>query len=190
MDANRKRILESALALFLERPFEDVTLQAIAEASGVSHQTVLNHFESKDGVAAGSAEILAHRTAAARSKAVPNNIRSIIDTLVDDYEQIGDANARWAASSERLGSLAALLDVARTNHQAWLDEMFSDHLPKSAKSRSRTVNALHAATDVYVWKLLRRDLRLGRSETQEVIETLVNGVIASSRRVPSGKRSG
>ncbi|XJN83429.1 TetR/AcrR family transcriptional regulator [Mesorhizobium terrae] len=45
MDANRKRILESALALFLERPFEDVTLQAIAEASGVSHQTVLNHFE-------------------------------------------------------------------------------------------------------------------------------------------------
>ena len=43
----------------LERAFEDVTLAAIASAAGVSHQTVLNHFESKEGVVLAVAEILA-----------------------------------------------------------------------------------------------------------------------------------
>jgi hypothetical protein len=38
------------------------------------------------------------------------------------------------------------------------------------------VLALVAATDVYVWKLLRRDLGLDLDETQRVIETLIAAV--------------
>ena len=44
--------------LFLEHAFEDVTLAAIAAAAGVSHQTVLNHFSSKEGVVLAVAEEL------------------------------------------------------------------------------------------------------------------------------------
>ena len=63
--ATRERIVRAAQALFLEQAFEDVTLAAIAKASGVSHQTVLNHFESKEGVVLAVAELLkAERTAA------------------------------------------------------------------------------------------------------------------------------
>jgi hypothetical protein len=39
------------------------------------------------------------------------------------------------------------------------------------------VHALHAATDVYTWKLLRRDLRLTRAETERIIADLVVGVL-------------
>ena len=49
----RDRIIRSAIGLLLESWYDDVTLAAIAAAAGVSHQTVLNHFESKEGVALG-----------------------------------------------------------------------------------------------------------------------------------------
>ncbi|MEX5710250.1 hypothetical protein AB1484_18560 [Parafrankia sp. FMc6] len=43
--------------------------------------------------------------------------------------------------------------------------------------RLRGINALHAATDVYTWKLLRRDLRLSRPETTQTMTALVRGVL-------------
>ena len=71
----RERIALAAMALFLAEPFEDVTLLAIASAAGVSHQTVLNHFESKEGVVGAVAEIIAADTVAARGAATPGDDR-------------------------------------------------------------------------------------------------------------------
>ena len=39
------------------------------------------------------------------------------------------------------------------------------------------INALHAATDVYTWKLLRRDLGLSRAETEKTIVRIVEGLL-------------
>ena len=38
------RIMEAAVVLFRSRPFTEVTLQAIADAAGVTLQTVLRRF--------------------------------------------------------------------------------------------------------------------------------------------------
>ncbi|HEX7131347.1 MAG TPA: TetR/AcrR family transcriptional regulator, partial [Iamia sp.] len=67
--ATRRRIAEAAAALFMEHPFAEVTLAGIAEAAGVSHQTVLNHFESKEGVARAAAESFGGETIEARDSA-------------------------------------------------------------------------------------------------------------------------
>lgn len=56
MEETRQRILAAARQFFLDRSFPDVTLDDIAEGSGVTRQTVLNHFESKDGVFLAAAE--------------------------------------------------------------------------------------------------------------------------------------
>ena len=61
--STRRRICRAARALFLEKAVEDVTLASIAAAAGVSHQTVLNHFESKEGVIIAVAELLREETA-------------------------------------------------------------------------------------------------------------------------------
>ena len=45
------------------------------------------------------------------------------------------------------------------------------------KARRRVVNALHAATDVYTWKLLRRDLGVTRAETERTMVRLVDGTL-------------
>ena len=179
--ATRERIARQAMALFLEHAYEDVTLAAIAKAAGVSHQTVLNHFESKDGVVLAVAELLAAETRSARYDAEPGDVAGAVRALVGDYERIGDANFRWAAS-ERLQNLAELLDEARRSHQEWLVAMFGDRLPADAAARRRSVHALHAATDVYSWKLLRRDLGLSRSETEKTMAGLVAGVLEGTTR--------
>ncbi len=106
--ATRDRIAREAAALFLEHPYEDVTLAAIAKAAGVSHQTVLNHFESKDGVVLGVAELMrAERLTVRHAEA--GDVAGAVRALVGDYERMGDANFRWAAS-ERLQVLAEILD--------------------------------------------------------------------------------
>jgi len=182
--ATRDRIARAMLKQALAQPYEDITLLGIAEAAGVSHQTVLNHFESKEGVAFAAARLLAEQTVAARANARPADIAGAIAVLVGEYERIGDANARWAMSSERLGSLAPLLDEARTGHQMWLQNIFGALLPKPAAAARRAILALHAATDVYTWKLLRRDLRLPRQDTEAVMADLVKHVL----HVSSGHR--
>src|SRR5215203_4888811 len=62
MASTRERIVKAALKLLLEQAYENVTLVAIAEAAGVSHQTVLNHFTSKENVGAAAAEVLSRQT--------------------------------------------------------------------------------------------------------------------------------
>lgn len=177
MATTRERIVRAALKLAIEQPYEAVALVAIAQAAGVSHQTVLNHFASKEKVAAAAAERLSRETAAVRAEAQPGNVSGAISILVGEYERFGDAGARWAVASERLGALAPLLDEARTGHQAWLERIFSKRLPATPAARRYAIHALHAATDVYTWKLLRRDLRLSRKTTERIIVDLANGVL-------------
>ncbi len=187
MTATRDRIVQAALTLALEQAYEDVTLAAIAEAAGVSHQTVLNHFASKENVAAAAAELLARQTQAARDQAAPGDPAGAIAILVGEYERVGDANARWAMTSERLGALSSLLDRARAGHQAWLERIHSSVLPRAPAARREAIHALHAATDVYVWKLLRRDLQLSRTDTERIMLHLVNGILAAGH-VRGGRR--
>lgn len=172
--ATRRRIVEAAAELFLAHRYGDVTLAQIAEAAGVSHQTVLNHFESKAGVALGVAHDLAGQTTETR-RAEPGDVAGAVHALVEDYERMGDANVRWA--TEELEELRPLMDEARAGHQAWIVEVFGPHLPADETARRPAVPALHAATDVYTWKLLRRDLRLDRDATETTMIALVEGVL-------------
>ena len=103
----RSRIAREAMALFLEHSFEEVTLARIAQAAGVSHQTVLNHFDSKDGVVFAVAELLKAERLPARYEAEPGDVAAAIHAVVGDYEGMGDANFRWAASGP------AVLDEVR-----------------------------------------------------------------------------
>ncbi|HVL86050.1 MAG TPA: TetR/AcrR family transcriptional regulator [Pseudonocardia sp.] len=174
----RERIARGALALILEHWFEDVTLADIARAGEVSHQTVLNHFGSKEGAVRAAIEVLGQETMQRRAAAVPGDVHGAVHVLVGEYERFGDSNTRWAVSSERLGSLAPLLDEAMAAHQAWLEQVFGPRLPTQQAARRLAVTALHVATDVYTWKLLRRHLRLGRGETERTMVELVAGVLA------------
>jgi hypothetical protein len=75
-----------------------------------------------------------------------------------------------------------LLDISRAGHRAWIERTL---LPgPTSGDREQAVLCLYAATDVTVWKLLRRDLKQPRSITESVILRLVRAILDEA---PTGK---
>ncbi len=181
-EATRDGIVRAGLELLLAKAYDEVTLTGIARSAGVSHQTVLNHFGSKEGVAAAVADELTKTIEDLRTAVEPGDVAGAVHAVVEQYEHSGDANVRWAMAADKLDSLAPRVEEARRYHQDWLRRTFADDLPTDPAARRRAVGALHAATDVYTWKLLRRDLRLSRSDTEQTMADLVVGVLRGPNR--------
>lgn len=173
----RKRIASGAHQLLLEQPYEDVTLAGIAAAARVSHQTVLNHFESKDGVIVAVLDTLQRETAAILWRPHPGDVKATVRALVGTYERLGDIVIGWLSTTQHSDEAMQTIVNGRNDHQAWVEEMFADSLPADTALKRRMITGLKAATDVYVWKLLRRDLRRSRAATEDVMADLVFGVL-------------
>ena len=176
----RERILTAARDRFLELPYDDIRLGDVAADAGVTQQTLLNHFTSKEGLALALVEVLGPEIEALRGAVVTGDVASFVRGLMRQYEALGGANVRLAAVAERISTLAEGLRIARATHTAWLEEAFGASLPDDAAARRRALAALYAVTDVGTWKLLRRDLGHSRSETTTVLEHLVRAALATT----------
>jgi AcrR family transcriptional regulator len=186
VEATHARLLHAGIDAFGSRPYDDVTIAAVARRAGVSHQTLLNHFGSKEGLYMAAVEQVGGRISEIRAAAIQGDVTSIIGALMDQYERFGDGNARAATLDERSPAVAAMLKAARAYHQQWLAEMFAAHLPASGAPRRQALAALHVATDVFTWKLLRRDLGLSRRATGDTMTRLVNSLLTDS---PADRRT-
>jgi AcrR family transcriptional regulator len=183
VEATRRRILTQARDRFVELPYDEVTLAEIAGAAGVTQQTLLNHFASKEGLLLAVVELLRPEIEALRGTAPPGDVAAFVCGLLRQYESLGDANIRLAAVAERIPELAAGLELARRTHSASLEAAFGDSLPRAPRERRRGLAALYAVTDVGTWKLLRRDLGLSRVEVGTVLRSLLAGALASLAEV-------
>lgn len=184
MEETRGRILEAAHRLWLELAYDEVTLERVAERAAVSKQTVLRLFGSKDRLAFAVADWQRPREEAARD-ASPGDVQAAIARLVDRYEQMGDANVRVLNLERRVPAVRHLLVQARESHRQWIERVFAPFLPgRRGAARRRRVLALYAATDVTLWKLLRRDLELSSAQTEAVILDLVRGLMPGAGRTP------
>ncbi|WP_331625564.1 TetR/AcrR family transcriptional regulator [Actinomycetospora sp.] len=176
----RARIVSAARERFLDAPYDDVTLAGIAADAGVSTQTVLNQFGTKEDLFLAFAAEFIPEIDALRATARPGDVRAVVRVVLRQYELMGDLNVRALELEHRLPALAEISHTGRINHQAWLEQIFADELPTGRAARRTTVHALYAATDVYLWKVLRRDLRASLAETTRVMERLVRGALVDS----------
>ena len=181
VEGTKRRIAEAALELFRERDYDTVTLNEIARAAGVSHQTVLNHFGSKAGVLPLAGAVFTEQVGELQADAVPGDVASVVCAVCTRYEALGDANVRWAALASRIPEVAERLAEGRAYHQAWLEQMLGDRMPDDPEERRRVLLGLHAALDVFTWKLFRRDFDLSREQTELQLTDLVLGVLARHR---------
>ena len=183
VEGTRHRIAATALELFNERDFDAVSLKEIAEAAGVSHQTVLNHCGSKAGVLLAAGELFSEQVRELEAGAVAGDVTSVVRTTCLRYEALGDANARWAAMSARAPEIEERLARGRLGFQSWLQEMLGELMPgeDEPEERRRVLLGLHAALDVFTWKLFRRDLALSQEHTERQLTDLVLGVLARHR---------
>jgi AcrR family transcriptional regulator len=179
VEATRDRIARAAMARFLAQLYDDVTIAAVAADASVSAQTVLNHFESKEGLFTAAAATFSADLADAREQDQPRDAAGAVASLVEQFEASGDGNVRLAVLDERIPAVKAALEQGRARHQELLARVFGDRLPEASADRRRALAAVHAATDVYTWKLLRRDLGLGRAATQQVMTQMVEAIAST-----------
>jgi AcrR family transcriptional regulator len=172
-EATRERILSAASDAFLEDWYDEVTIAAVAKRAGVSGQTVINHFGGKEQLATAAFEHLGQQITLRRYVPEPGDVHGALGVLVDDYEVTGDSVVRMLALEDRVPALRPLLAAGREGHRRWVETMF--RAPK-------LLPELVVATDVYAWKLLRRDQGLSRDKTAASMLRIVQALLERRTR--------
>ena len=127
VEETRERILQAGYAAWLDRPYDQVTLDSVAEAAGVSRQTVIRHFGSKDDLAL--AIVAWQRPIEEEARAAdPGDTVTAVHRLVDRYETMGDANVRLLELEGRVPPVDRLLSEARSSHRGWIERTFAPWL--------------------------------------------------------------
>lgn len=179
VSSTRTRILRAMLDLAVERLTVEITLDDVAARAGVSVRTVLRHFGDRDGLldaatGLGAAEFEAER------EATPGDVDEAARVIVDHYEARGDFVIRLLAQEDdpRIGPIVA---TGRLVHRTWVGEVFGPLLPVHPPAREAAIDLLVVATDVYAWKLLRRDRGLDRDAVEGRMRRMVALVLADAR---------
>ncbi len=181
-DATARRILEAAAQLFGASLYDQVSLQAVAERAGVTVQTVLRRFASKEGLFTAVADWTGRQIRGERDAAPIGDVAGAIRVLIETYEQWGDQVLNRLAQEQRTPIIRAVTNVGRHNHHAWVERCFGPLLAESAPAEcAQQIAQLIAVTDLYVWKLLRRDLELSRDEVEGALADLVMRIVSGGR---------
>ena len=181
VEDTRERILQAMVDLWLERPYDDFTLNDVADRADVSRQTVFRQFGSKEDLLTAAARWAAPRMDEARS-VEQGDVDEAVHRAVAGYEVMGDANVRALEIEGRVAAIDEMLARGRIAHRRWLEDVFEPHLPEDERARERMILALYAATDVMTWKLLRRDFSRSAEDTELVMRTLVGSLVENARK--------
>jgi AcrR family transcriptional regulator len=176
----RRRILRAVLDLHVERFHDQITLEDVAGHAGVTVQTVLRHFGSRERLVAAAAEEATSEVLAQRSAAPVGDISGAVENLLDHYEGWGRVALRLLAQEERVPQLRMIADGGRAAHYAWVDRTFGPFLADASDPLLR--QKLIALTDVFTWKLLRLDLGLDRTGTAAALASMIRAVVGAGRR--------
>ncbi|HEY3917978.1 MAG TPA: TetR/AcrR family transcriptional regulator [Stellaceae bacterium] len=176
-EATRERIRQAAVQLYREGSLDGFILDEVARRAETTVQTVLRAFKSKDELIMAALEALSPYGTSIKLSA-PGDVAAAVTMIFDLYEAIGDLVLRQLGDEQRLPRLKADVDTGRRSHRDWVGVVFAPQLACHAgEARAQLFQALMVATDVYVWKLLRRDQGLDRAAAESVMRHIVNGVI-------------
>lgn len=176
-----ERILDAAVELFWELPLESMTLDEVARRAGVTVQTVLRRFGSKEGLIHAATVRERQKVVAQRDSAPVGDVAGAVRVLIEHYEMLGDRVLKLLADEARSPALKEILEGGRQVHREWCARVFAPALAGlEGVERSRRMAQLVAVCDVYTWKLLRRDAGLSRRQTElaliELLKPLTAGV--------------
>src|SRR5258708_1527256 len=111
-----ERILDAAVEVFWELPTDQISLDEIARRAGVTVQTVIRRFGTRDGLLAAAVERESEKVRRQRDEAVPGDPAGAVRVLIDHYEAIGDPALKMLAEEEPIPPLKAIADRGRAPH--------------------------------------------------------------------------
>lgn len=176
-ERTRLAVLQAAIALFTREPYGGITLQAIADEAGVTLQTVLRKFGSKEGLFEAAAREVEKRVLEERTRDLPADVDAALGQLVASYERIGEFNWRALCQEDPFPFIAAGMRRARELHRGWLARVFHAELAGTRPAeRARRLELLFGATDFYLWKLYRKDLGHSRAVATSLLRDAVHAL--------------
>jgi AcrR family transcriptional regulator len=171
----RERILAAMFKLGTQRLFPEISLDDVAAEAGVSVQTVLRQFGSRAGLIEANIEYALGQVAEERATPV-GDVDAAVRVICEHYESRADIALLMLAQEKSDAQVGVLTVRGRLMHRQWVADVFAPF----AGGDDAIVDLLVVATDVYTWKLLRRDLGLSGPQTRERIHTLVTAVLTAT----------
>jgi AcrR family transcriptional regulator len=178
--ANTERILQAALDLFAEQPFERITLAAVADRAGVGVQTVIRRVGTKDGLVRAVNAWVHPQVGAARGEPDSSDPAVVAARLALQYERWGALTDRTVRQEDVSPALAEGADAGRRAHRAWIEAAFADELrARPAPARRRLRAQLVAVCGVELWHVLRRDQGLSAAAARDAVAGLISACLSA-----------
>lgn len=177
----REALLDSAEETFFAADWTQASLVSIAESAGVTKQTLLRHFGSKDGLLRAAYARAFERVKDQRLASPKNDVAGAVRNLIDHYEELGERALKLGTVDDAALGLE-MSASARQFHYDWIDHAFGSWLIVIAPAeRARIRGALIVLCDVHAWAILRRDLALTRPETEATLEAAINRLLENEQ---------
>jgi AcrR family transcriptional regulator len=174
----RQKIILAFHDLLLARWIDEIALDEVAASAGTTRQSVIRLFGGKEGVLEAVIEFVWAKALPRISLPRDVPLRSALESVVQHYETAGDMTIRLLAQEERHPALRPPLEYGRRGHRNFIAEHSAEALKSlDDEARERQITRLVVATDVYTWKLLRRDFGHSRDEVTALIVGMVDGII-------------
>jgi AcrR family transcriptional regulator len=181
-ERTRDALLDAALDEFVGDRWQKTSLEALSARAGVTKQTLLRHFGSKDGLLMQALIHGASQVFDQRWSVPAGDIDGAVENLLDHYEEWGERSLRIGAWQSGPTMLAKLSQMARQVHYDWVEYVFEpwlEGLEEPARARRRAT--LIALCDVHTWHLLAHDLGLARAELHATLTDALKAVVGESR---------
>ncbi len=161
----------------------------MAGRAGVSKQTALRHFGSKQGLLDAVIRRTSSLVVKERNEAPIGDIHGAVTNLIRHYERYGDMVVRMlpyrdamtrVMGGERGGNpIMRAVDFGREVHEEWVLRTFEPQLATlPPRARELRLAQLVALCDVYVWKILRRDIGLEVEQVEAAIVEMIERLVA------------
>jgi AcrR family transcriptional regulator len=170
-EATRRRVVDAVVDLAGERPFTEITLDAVADRAAVSVKTVLRQFGSRDRLFSEALDA-AMLDAFEERVTTSGDPATAVRIVVDHYERRGGTALLMLAQEDHDPVAAKATSAGKTLHRTWVREAFAP-----ATDDEAVLDLLVVATDVYTWKLLRKDRGHSRATTESLVHDLVRAVL-------------
>lgn len=178
----RDALLDAASNEFIEGNWLKASLDSLSAKAGVTKQTLLRHFGSKDGLLAQALMHSGRQIRDQRWSTPTSDIGGAVENLLDHYEEWGERSLRIGAWLSGPPMLAMISRAARQVHYEWVEYAFAlwlDGLDEEHWTQRRA--ALIAICDVHTWSLLSHDLGLDRAQIHAILADLIERLVAEQK---------
>jgi AcrR family transcriptional regulator len=184
----RETLLQAASEEVEQVGWTRASLEAVAERAGVTKQTALRHFGSKEGLLDAILQRVSSSVVKERAEAPIGDIPGAVGNLVRHYERYGhmvmrllpykDASLRVLGRESHVPFVHRAVGHGQQVHAEWVARTFEPQLSRlDAGARERRMAQLISVCDVYMWKILRRDLGMSIPAVEEALVELIERLV-------------